>query len=110
VELANDLQDGSVRIEVRDDGPGLPPEERERVFERFARRDDARSRDVGGTGLGLPITRELVTRAGGTVRLLDGRPPWSLAALVELPLAVGPDAAPAVPTRLREGRATIRAT
>jgi len=74
-----------VQLLVRDDGPGLPPEERERVFERFTRRDDARSRDVGGSGLGLPIARELVTRAGGSVELRPGAPPWSLQAVVELP-------------------------
>ncbi len=82
------LTDGPrVRVVVRDDGPGLPVEERERVFERFARRDDARSRDVGGTGLGLPIARELAARAGGTVRLDDADPPWTLQAVVELPTA-----------------------
>ncbi len=82
------LADGAgVRLVVRDDGPGLPVEERERVFERFTRRDDARSRDVGGTGLGLPIARELAARAGGTVRLDDADPPWTLQAVVDLPAA-----------------------
>jgi signal transduction histidine kinase len=79
-----------VRLLVLDDGPGLPADERERVFERFTRRDDARSRDVGGSGLGLPIARELAARAGGTVALTDAAPPWSLQAVVELP--VGPQA------------------
>ena len=88
VELAAEADDGHARLVVLDDGPGLPPEERERVFERFTRRDDARSRDVGGTGLGLPIARELAARAGGTVRLADAAPPWTLQAVVELPLAV----------------------
>lgn len=87
VELSTGTEAGVVRLVVRDDGPGLPAEERERVFQRFARRDDARSRDVGGTGLGLPITRELVTRAGGTVRLLPDAEPWALQAVVELPPA-----------------------
>ena len=84
VELSTEVATGVVRLVVRDDGPGLPADERERVFQRFARRDDARSRDVGGTGLGLPITRELVTRAGGSVRLLPDTAPWSLQAVVEL--------------------------
>jgi signal transduction histidine kinase len=92
VELAAGVGPAGVTLVVRDDGPGLPPEERERVFERFARRDDARSRDVGGTGLGLPIARELVARAGGTVRLAPGPPPWSLEAVVALPAP--PAAAP----------------
>ncbi|SDT25685.1 Signal transduction histidine kinase [Friedmanniella luteola] len=86
VELSARAEAGQARLLVRDDGPGLPPEERERVFERFTRRDDARSRDVGGTGLGLPIARELAARAGGTVRLEDAPPPWALQAVVELPL------------------------
>ena len=87
VQLAVETTADVVRLVVRDDGPGLPPAERERVFERFARRDDARSRDVGGSGLGLPITRELLTRAGGTVRLVAEPAPWSLAAVAELPRA-----------------------
>ncbi len=85
VELSADADEGTARLVVRDDGPGLPPGERERVFERFTRRDDARSRDVGGTGLGLPIARELAARAGGSVRLEDAPAPWSLQAVVELP-------------------------
>ena len=87
VELAAEAGTGTVRLVVRDDGPGVPVEERERVFERFTRRDDARSRDVGGTGLGLPIARELAARADGTVRLEDASPPWSLQAVLELPAA-----------------------
>jgi signal transduction histidine kinase len=60
--------DGSdVLIAVADDGPGIAPADRERVFDRFTRLDDARDRDAGGTGLGLPIVRELVRRAGGSV-------------------------------------------
>ena len=55
------------RIVVEDDGPGIPPDERERVFERFHRLDEARSRDAGGTGLGLAIVRALVARHGGEV-------------------------------------------
>lgn len=85
VELSAHVDEGTTRLMVRDDGPGLPPGERERVFERFTRRDDARSRDVGGTGLGLPIARELAARAGGSVRLEDAPAPWSLQAVVELP-------------------------
>ena len=56
---------------VTDDGPGIPAGDRERVFDRFTRLDDARTRDAGGAGLGLAIVRELVRRQGGTVRLVD---------------------------------------
>ncbi len=62
-------QDGEVVLSVRDDGPGIPGEESERVFERFVRLDDARSRDRGG--LGLPIPRELAHATGAR----SSRPP-----------------------------------
>jgi signal transduction histidine kinase len=61
-------------ITVTDDGPGIPAADRERVFDRFTRLDDARARDAGGAGLGLAIVRELVRRHGGTVRLADAHP------------------------------------
>jgi signal transduction histidine kinase len=72
VEVADEGE--YARITVRDDGPGIPPEDRERVFDRFTRLDDARARDAGGTGLGLAIVRELVRRHGGTVTLGDASP------------------------------------
>jgi signal transduction histidine kinase len=59
---------------VIDDGPGIAPDDRERVFERFTRLDDARARDAGGAGLGLAIVRELVRRHGGVVTLSDANP------------------------------------
>jgi signal transduction histidine kinase len=62
------------RITVTDDGPGIPPVDRERVFDRFTRLDDARARDAGGSGLGLAIVRELVRRHRGTVTLSDAGP------------------------------------
>ncbi|MFI7431472.1 ATP-binding protein [Micromonospora sp. NPDC049836] len=61
-------------VTVTDDGPGIPATDRERVFERFTRLDDARARDDGGAGLGLAIVRELVRRAGGSVELADAGP------------------------------------
>ncbi|WP_324192889.1 sensor histidine kinase [Nocardia transvalensis] len=56
-----------VRLEVADTGPGLPPDQAERIFERFYRTDTSRSRDSGGTGLGLSIVQALVAAHGGTV-------------------------------------------
>ena len=57
--------DGFVTLAVDDDGPGIPAAERERVFERFVRLDEARARESGGSGLGLAIVRELVAAHGG---------------------------------------------
>ena len=64
----------SVELSIRDDGHGIPAGDRERVFDRFTRLDEARDRDSGGSGLGLPITRELLRRTGGTIRLEDAAP------------------------------------
>ncbi|WP_405507090.1 HAMP domain-containing histidine kinase [Streptomyces cyaneofuscatus] len=61
------IDGAGVRVEVRDDGAGVPEDERERIFERFVRLDDARSRDDGGAGLGLAIARDVATRHGGTL-------------------------------------------
>lgn len=62
---------GAVEVRVDDDGPGIPPEDRQRIFERFLRLDDARARDDGGSGLGLAIVRATATAHGGTVRVED---------------------------------------
>lgn len=58
-------------IAIDDDGPGIPAAEREHVFRPFHRLDDARSRDTGGTGLGLTIARDVVRGHGGDIRLED---------------------------------------
>ncbi len=83
-----------VFLTVEDDGSGLPPEERERVFERFVRLDEARSRDAGGSGLGLAIVRGIAVASGGTVTVDESR--WGGARfVVALPLADAPPAEPA---------------
>ena len=54
-------------IEVADEGLGIPPAEQERIFEKFYRLDAAMTRGVGGSGLGLYISREIVTQIGGSL-------------------------------------------
>jgi signal transduction histidine kinase len=58
--------DGQSEVVVADDGPGIPEEQRDAVFQRFTRLDDARSRDSGGAGLGLAIVHDIVARHSGT--------------------------------------------
>ncbi len=62
---------GTVKLVVDDDGPGIPEADRTRIFERFIRLDSARSRQTGGTGLGLAIVRELLAHHDGTVSVAD---------------------------------------
>ncbi|MEV6932022.1 HAMP domain-containing sensor histidine kinase [Dactylosporangium sp. NPDC051485] len=76
--------DGHAELAVTDDGPGIPPADRERVFDRFVRLDDARSRDGGGAGLGLAIARDIVTTHGGTLTAGDG-PSGGAALHIRLP-------------------------
>jgi signal transduction histidine kinase len=75
---------GSVVLEVADEGPGIPEDEAQRVFERFHRLDVARSSVTGGTGLGLSIARWIVDAHGGTIRV-ERRDPTGCRMVVELP-------------------------
>jgi signal transduction histidine kinase len=65
VRMVPDYGLGVVRVEVSDDGPGIPDEARERIFDRFVRLDPDRDRRVGGAGLGLAIVREIAHAHGG---------------------------------------------
>jgi signal transduction histidine kinase len=69
VVAVDEAPDGTVALIVEDDGPGIPPVDRERVFERFTRLDEARSTGDGGAGLGLAIARDIVERHGGSLVL-----------------------------------------
>ena len=71
VELSLTTTEGEVRMTVHDDGPGVPAAARDRIFDRFVRADDARSRQTGGSGLGLSIVAAVARRHGGVVELLD---------------------------------------
>jgi signal transduction histidine kinase len=82
--LAAARRNGGVRYEVRDEGPGIPPEEADRVFERFYRADRGRSHDEGGSGLGLAIARWIVELHGGTIRV-ETEVPQGCRIVVDLP-------------------------
>ena len=75
-------------LDVSDDGPGVPAEQRTRVFERFVRLDDARARADGGAGLGLAIVAEVVAAHGGTVDVV-GSPLGGALFRVRLPIPAG---------------------
>ncbi len=89
---------GRVRFTVEDDGPGIPSDQRERIFDRFHRTDEARDRASGGTGLGLAIVRAITEAHGGAVRA--GESPEGGARIeLELPGFAARSAAPsAVPS------------
>ncbi|HUG15908.1 MAG TPA: ATP-binding protein [Thermomicrobiales bacterium] len=72
-------------VTVDDDGPGIPPAEREAVFRPFVRLDQARNQDAGGGGLGLTIARDIAHSHGGSVRLEDS-PLGGLRAVVTIPV------------------------
>ena len=76
--------DGRARLIVDDDGPGIPVADRQRVFERFTRLDDARTADAGGAGLGLAIVHAVVSSHGGSVAI-DARPGGGTRVTVDLP-------------------------
>ncbi|MBW8485888.1 sensor histidine kinase [Actinomadura parmotrematis] len=94
---------GRAVLEVRDDGEGIAPADREVVFQRFARLKASRDRDAGGTGLGLPIARQVATAHGGTLTIEDS--PRGARFVLRLPLLDAAEPEPREPQerRLRPG-------
>lgn len=71
VAVSVTIEDGDAVVRVDDDGPGVPAADRERVFDRFTRLDEGRTRGAGGAGLGLALVRAVAVAHGGVVRVLD---------------------------------------
>lgn len=71
VHVRTGRDNGMCIIEIEDNGPGIPDDEKTKIFDRFYRLDDSRARDTGGTGLGLAISKEAVQLHGGTVEVKD---------------------------------------
>jgi signal transduction histidine kinase len=86
------------RLDIEDDGPGIPPKQRERVFARFTRLDRSRSRVSGGAGIGLYLARGLVQDHGGDIWIEEGRMGGARLVVV---LPVDPERAPSSQSRLR---------
>jgi two-component system osmolarity sensor histidine kinase EnvZ len=84
VEIAAEHGHGSLTITIDDDGPGITPEKREEVFKPFVRLDEARNLDASGTGLGLPIARDIARSHGGDITL-DDSPLGGLRAVIKVP-------------------------
>jgi two-component system osmolarity sensor histidine kinase EnvZ len=84
VEISARHEHGMLVINVDDDGPGIPPESRERVFRPFVRLDQARNLDASGTGLGLSIALDIARSHGGDI-ILDDSPQGGLRAQIRIP-------------------------
>ena len=106
------LVDDTVEIGVTDQGIGIEPEELDRVFERFYRVDQARSRNTGGSGLGLSIVKHTVQNLGGDVRVWS-QPGRGSTFMIRLPVAEAPTTPvadePVEHTVERPGRADVAA-
>ena len=86
-------RDGIAQVTITDQGFGIPPEDRERIFERFYRVDAARSRQTGGTGLGLSIVKHVITNHGGEVSLWSAQGKGSTFTVRIPELEEGPESA-----------------
>jgi signal transduction histidine kinase len=88
VDIAVSARDGNVQLRVSDDGPGIPPADRDRVWHRFWRGDAARNSAVSGAGIGLATVRELVRAHGGRCHVADAKQGARGATIVvDLPVA-----------------------
>jgi len=90
IEVSVTAQRDSVRIGVRDYGPGIPADFKDRVFQRFAQAEPVTTRQKGGTGLGLNISKSIVERLGGTIRYEDADG-GGACFVVELPALARPE-------------------
>jgi len=96
VRLGASTHEGRLELTVDDDGPGIPPKQREMVFDRFHRTDASRARAIGGTGLGLAIARAIVEAHGGRIAV-EASPAGGARLTVELPGFAVSAPAPASP-------------
>ena len=85
----------AVAVMVEDDGPGIPPEDRVRVLDRFVRLDESRQRRTGSSGLGLSLSHAIATRHRGSIDVGDSEHLGGARVTIELPL---PGTEPAEPT------------
>lgn len=85
--VAVDLESNNRKLEIviDDDGPGIPEDKREEVFKAFYRLEESRNKETGGIGLGLAITKDIITSHGGKIELLDS-PLGGLRVLISIPL------------------------
>lgn len=85
VELSLNAFDKKIEIIVEDNGPGIPKDKREEVFKAFYRLDSSRNKETGGVGLGLSITKDVITSHGGTIKL-DESSLGGLKVIISIPL------------------------
>lgn len=94
---------GRVRFEIEDHGPGIPPAQRARLFQRFQQLDSSDRRPRGGTGLGLAISRSIVEEHGGEIGV-DSQPGWRTVFWFEVPVSPGSGASSSSPTSGKDAR------
>ena len=97
VSLAGRREDDMIKITVKDQGPGIPKEHRERIFERFYRVDKARSRQLGGTGLGLSIVKHIVLLHRGQLNV-ESETGQGCVFTIAVPVAQANESGDATPT------------